>query len=166
MFLFRKRDIPFSQERYSFFAREMFLLHKRRRAETEAFSLLYLFVLQLFPNMKHFFPDMAHHLKPSFLALHHHQQRRRRMKSMYWVYITEDGGAGITIGFSADMDKTFLELSIHGRSLFYLRSFSVPFDALAHKHLLEDLSLKTIRRFIRNHREETKRCCDRLLFNY
>lgn len=88
------------------------------------------------------------------------------MKSMYWVYITEDGGAGITIGFSADMDKTFLELSIHGRNLFYLRPFSVPFDALAHKHLLEDLSLKTISRFIRNHREETKQCCDRLLFNY
>ncbi len=85
---------------------------------------------------------------------------------MYWVYITEDSEAGITIGFSAEMDKTFLKLSASGKHLFYLRSFSVPFDALAHKHLLEDLSLKTIRRFIRNHREETKRCCDRLLFNY
>lgn len=88
------------------------------------------------------------------------------MKRMYWVYITEDSEAGITIGFSAEMDKTFLKLSARGTPLFYLRPFSVPFDALAHKHLLEDLSLKTIRRFIRNHREETKQCCDRLLFNY
>lgn len=85
---------------------------------------------------------------------------------MYWVYITEDSEAGITIGFSAEMDKTFLKLSASGTPLFYLRSFSIPFDALAHKHLLEALSLKTIRRFIRNHREETKQCCDRLLFNY
>ena len=88
------------------------------------------------------------------------------MKRMYWVYITEDSEAGITIGFSAEMDKTFLKLSARGTPLFYLRSFSIPFDALAHKHLLEALSLKTIRRFIRNHREETKQCCDRLLFNY
>ena len=88
------------------------------------------------------------------------------MKSMYWVYITEDGGAGITIGFSAEMDKTFLKLSARGKPLFYLRSFSIPFDALAHKHLLEALSLKTIRRFIRTYQAETKQCCDRLLFNY
>ncbi|WP_314941327.1 hypothetical protein [Porphyromonas endodontalis] len=83
----------------------------------------------------------------------------------YWVYITEDSESGITIGFSTEMDKTLFELSMRGETLSYLCSFSIPFDALAHKHLLEDLSLKTIRRFIRNHREETKQCCDRLLFN-
>ena len=42
---------------------------------------------------------------------------------MYWVYITEDSEAGITIGFSAEMDKTFLKLSASGKHLFYLRSF-------------------------------------------
>ena len=88
------------------------------------------------------------------------------MKRMYWVYITEDGKAGISIGFSAEIDKNILEFSSSGKSLLYLRSFSTPFDALAHKHLLEDLSSKTIRIFIRNHREETKQCCDRLLFNH
>ena len=82
---------------------------------------------------------------------------------MYWVYITEDSESGITIGFSTEMDKTFLELSRRGTTLSYLRSFSTPFDALAHKHLLEDLSPRTIRRFMRSHREETKRRCDKLL---
>ena len=72
---------------------------------------------------------------------------------MYWVYITEESDAGMTIGFSAEMDKM-------------LRSFPVPFDALAYKHLLEDLSLKTIRRFIRSHQAETKQYRDRLLANY
>ena len=33
---------------------------------------------------------------------------------MYWVYITEDSEGGITIGFSTEMDKTFLELSRRG----------------------------------------------------
>ena len=87
------------------------------------------------------------------------------MKRMYWVYITGDSEAGITIGFSAEMDKTFLKLSARGKHLFYLRSFSIPFDALAHKHLLDDLSLKTIKKFIRIYQAETKRYCDKL-FNY
>ena len=84
---------------------------------------------------------------------------------MYWVYITEDRESGITIGFSTEteMDKTLFELSRRGATLSYLRSFSIPFDALAHKHLLEDLSPVTIRRFMRSHREETKRRCDKLL---
>ena len=82
---------------------------------------------------------------------------------MYWVYITEDSKSGITIGFSTEMDKTFFELSMRGTTLSYLCPFSSPFDALAHKHLLEDLSPETIRRFIRSHRKETKQCYDRLL---
>lgn len=82
---------------------------------------------------------------------------------MYWVYITEDSESGITIGFSTEMDKTLFELSMRGATLSYLCPFSIPFDALAHKHLLEDLSPRTIRRFMRSHREETKRRCDKLL---
>ena len=85
---------------------------------------------------------------------------------MYWVYITGESDAGMTIGFSAEMDKMLLILSTCGKRLFYLRSFPVPFDALAYKHLLEDLSLKTIRRFIRAHQTETKQYRDRLLANY
>ena len=88
------------------------------------------------------------------------------MKIMYWVYITEDNEGKITIGFSAEMNKTFFELSARGGNFSYLRSFSIPFDALAHKHLLEALSLKTIRRFIRTYQAETKQCRDRLLINY
>ncbi len=88
----------------------------------------------------------------------------RRMKIMYWVYITEDSEGKITIGFSAEMNKTLFELSARGESLSYLNSFSIPFDALAHKHLLDDLSQKTIRKFIRNHREETKRNLDKFFF--
>jgi len=81
---------------------------------------------------------------------------------MYWVYITEDSEGKITIGFSAEMNKTFFELSVRGENFSYLKSFSIPFDALAHKHLLDDLSQKTIRKLIRTHREETKRNLDRL----
>lgn len=86
------------------------------------------------------------------------------MKIMYWVYITEDSEGKMTIGFSAEMNKTFFELSVRGKNLSYLKSFFVPFDALAHKHLFDDLSQKTIRKLMRNHREETKRNLDRLFF--
>ncbi|WP_139265152.1 hypothetical protein [Bacteroides ihuae] len=39
--------------------------------------------------------------------------------------------------------------------ILYLRPFLIPFDALAHKHLLDDLSEETIQRFIRKNKEET-----------
>lgn len=109
---------------------------------------------------------MAHPPNPSFLILYRHQNEKKDEDGnvgMYWVYITEDSESGITIGFSTEMDKTLFELSMRGATLSYLCSFSIPFDALAHKHLLEDLSPRTIRRFMRSHREETKRRCDKLL---
>ena len=121
--------------------------------------------------MRRFFPNMAHPQNPSFFNftpsssfVSSSKRKKRRMKTgKYWVYITEDSESGITIGFSTEMDKTLFELSMRGATLSYLCSFSIPFDALAHKHLLEDLSPRTIRRFMRSHREETKRRCDKLL---
>ena len=39
---------------------------------------------------------------------------------MYWVYITEESEAGMTIGFSAEMDKMLLILSTCGKRLLSL----------------------------------------------
>ena len=65
-------------------------------------------------------------------------------EQLCWVYIIEDGRRHITIGISEDIESKIRRL-INGEKLTYLRHFLQPFDALAHKHLLEDLSAESVR---------------------
>lgn len=72
-----------------------------------------------------------------------------------WVYIYEDEIDDFKIGLSAVVGQ--LTSSILQKVRFvYLRPFDVPFDALAHKNLLDTLSKKTIADWVHKHKEETK----------
>ena len=78
------------------------------------------------------------------------------MKKICWVYIVKNEMGEITIGFSVDMDKKFIEISMRKEKLSYLRPFEEPFDGLAHKHLLDSLSKDTINHLVRRNREQTE----------
>ena len=78
------------------------------------------------------------------------------MKKNCWVYILRNESGEITIGFSLEMDKKFIEISTRKGKLSYLRPFEEPFDGLAHKHLLDSLSKDTINLLVRRNREQTE----------
>ena len=78
------------------------------------------------------------------------------MKKNCWVYILRNETGEITIGFSLEMDKKFIEISTRKGKLSYLRPFEEPFDGLAHKHLLDSLSKDTISLLVRRNREQTE----------
>lgn len=78
------------------------------------------------------------------------------MRTVYWVYIAEDRKGGMTIGFSVAMSRTLIEVSMREETIKYLRPFSVPFDGLAHKHLLGDLSKDTLRDLVRRNWKRSK----------
>ena len=72
-----------------------------------------------------------------------------------WVCIY-DHGKGVL--------KNTLEMSIGNiisnrmpnQRVVYLRPFDIPFDAVAHKYLLDSLSKKSVLNWIDKHREETE----------
>lgn len=70
------------------------------------------------------------------------------------VYIFEDKSHILRIGLSSDIRKCTSSNSEDER-LVYLRLFLEPFDAVAHKHMLDDLSVETVRHIIYKHREIT-----------
>ena len=74
---------------------------------------------------------------------------------IHWVYISEDGQGILKIGLSSDFDKNWSALKT-GEKIVYLRAFSDPFDASAHKHLLDDLSQSSVRFLISKQKEKTK----------
>ena len=78
------------------------------------------------------------------------------MKKNCWVYILRNESGEITIGFSLEMDKKFIEISTRKGKLSYLRPFEEPFDGLAHKHLLDSLSKDTISLLVQRNREQTE----------
>lgn len=78
------------------------------------------------------------------------------MKKTCWVYILRNESGEFIIGFSVDMDETFIEISMRKEKLYYLRPFEEPFDGLAHKHLLDSLSKDTINLLVRRNRERTE----------
>ena len=83
-------------------------------------------------------------------------QQIAKMKKTCWVYILRNESGEITIGFSLEMDKKFIEISTRKGKLSYLRPFEEPFDGLAHKHLLDSLSQETISLLVRRNREQTE----------
>lgn len=75
------------------------------------------------------------------------------MQMKHWVYIYEDGKDGLRIVISANIDS-IVNLKPKGQVV-YLCPFEIPFDALAHKHLLEDLSKESVLKWINKHKGET-----------
>ena len=73
----------------------------------------------------------------------------------FWVYIYKNKKDDLKIGLSAVSGN--LTSSILQKVQFvYLCPYDIPFDALAHKHLLDSLSRKSVLNWIHKHAEETK----------
>lgn len=75
---------------------------------------------------------------------------------MHWVYIYEEEKDDLKIGLSVAIHNLISNLLPTVR-IVYLRPFNLPFDAIAHKHLLDDLSKESVLRWIDKHKDETKR---------
>lgn len=72
-----------------------------------------------------------------------------------WVQIYEDEKGDLSIALVTSVEKALSSLSPNV-SIVYLRPFEIPFDALAHKHLLDSLSKDSVSNWIDKHKEETK----------
>ena len=72
----------------------------------------------------------------------------------HWVCIYEDekGSLRITLKTSDDNNTSNRQLD---ESIVYLRPFEIPFDAIAHKHLLDELSKRSVKDWIDKHKAET-----------
>ena len=73
---------------------------------------------------------------------------------LHWVYILKDEKGVLETGLSADFGKN-LSIVKEERSVVYMHPFGKPFDAAAHKILLEFLSLESIQLIITKHEEKT-----------
>ena len=71
-----------------------------------------------------------------------------------WVYIYKAESDDLKIGISA-VDKLMSSMLLNVRFV-YLRPFEIPFNAIAHKILLETLSKKSVLAWIDKHKEQTK----------
>lgn len=72
-----------------------------------------------------------------------------------WVYIYEDEKDDFVIGLSAVADN-LSSIILQKMRFVYLCPFQIPFEALAHKHLLDSLSKVSVLNWIHKHTEETK----------
>ena len=70
-----------------------------------------------------------------------------------WVYIYKDGNSDLKVALTTS-DHSII--SYRHVQILYLRPFTIPFDAVAHKHLLSILSKKTVLDWIDKYKEETK----------
>lgn len=73
------------------------------------------------------------------------------MLTSHWVYILEDANGFLLINFTSEIDNILMK----GDHVVYLRSFHSPFEALAHKHLVGDLSMRTVKAMIKREKRET-----------
>lgn len=72
-----------------------------------------------------------------------------------WVYICENGNGDLNIGLSVTVDNLMSKL-LPKVEILYLRPFNIPFDAIAHKHLLDVLSRESVLSYINKHKDETE----------
>lgn len=72
----------------------------------------------------------------------------------HWVFIVKDGQGALRTGLTVDFGLNF---STMGQEIqvVYLRPFAIPFDAVAHKHLIDDLSLESVENLINRHKHDT-----------
>ena len=75
------------------------------------------------------------------------------MKNWVYIYESKKGDFKIALSTSDDVFASIRQLNL---PIVYLRPFKIAFDAIAHKHLLESLSRKTVLDWIDKHSEETK----------
>ena len=73
---------------------------------------------------------------------------------LHWVYIFEDKKGILKTGLSANNDKSLSDIK-QGEQVVYMHPFGKPFDAAAHKILLEFLSLESIQLIIKKQKEKT-----------
>ena len=72
-----------------------------------------------------------------------------------WVYIYQDSLGQLTIALTMDIRQSLAMLAPSSKQVCYLRPFNIPFDALAHKHLLDDLSFTSLKFLIRKNKYQT-----------
>ena len=77
------------------------------------------------------------------------------MHTKLWVYIYEDQQGSLIIALATSRDAIVLN-GLPRVPIVYLCTFDIPFDALAHKLLLETLSEESVRDWIKKHRRETE----------
>ncbi len=75
---------------------------------------------------------------------------------LHWVYISKNRQGILKIALSDDIGKCLSEMKLD-EQIIYLRPFKLPFDALAHKHLLGDLSKASVLFLIKKNQKETER---------
>lgn len=73
----------------------------------------------------------------------------------HWVYIYKDEKDNFKIALTISDDNIISNKKLKA-PIVYLRPFEIPFDAIAHKHLLDDLSIQSVLNWIDKHKEETK----------
>ncbi len=78
------------------------------------------------------------------------------MGTLQWVYIMQDSRQRLSVGISPSTKSAFSLYSNIDRKMLYLRAFTVLFDAVAHKHLLEDLSFQTLEYLCHRNKKTTK----------
>lgn len=78
-------------------------------------------------------------------------KRKRGMLTTHWVYISEDANGFLYTNFTSEIDIILMK----GHHVVYLRSFHSPFDALAHKHLVDHLSMTTVKAMIKREKRQT-----------
>lgn len=80
----------------------------------------------------------------------------KKVKQMkLWVYIYEDEKGCLKIALSTPVGNIKLNRQSN-MSIVYLRPFEIPFDAIAHKHLLDNLSKESVLDWIYKHKEKTE----------
>lgn len=82
------------------------------------------------------------------------QKQCKQMK--LWVYIYENKKGDFKIALATSV-KNITSVQQLKQTIVYLRPFEIPFDAIAHKYLLDYLSKETVLKWIDKHKEETKK---------
>ena len=72
-----------------------------------------------------------------------------------WICIYEDEKDSLRIALKTSDGNNLSNLQLNA-PIVYLRPFEIYFDAIAHKHLLDDLSKKYVSDWIDKRKEETK----------
>lgn len=73
----------------------------------------------------------------------------------YWMYIYKDKNSDLKTGISST-EYILKSGMLQSVQVVYLHPSEIPFDAIAHKHLLDTLSKKSVTDWIEKHREVTK----------
>jgi hypothetical protein len=74
---------------------------------------------------------------------------------VYWVYLLKDERGNFTTFLSSYL-KRAISLIECKEKIVYIRPFTVPMDAVAHKHLLDDLSYDSLHRLVVRYKKQTE----------